>query len=159
MPSKRSTGFPGGAIPILLIATVLSNCAGLGAARSHPGYVDYSSLSTLAGDNPGLQFDVHVFESSHPDNNLMASTMSEIMQGLDRQNWDRIVRVHGDEDRVDVYLRLSADGELIHGIALMVTSPGETLLVNVVGDINPGDIGSLARRLGIEELAGLSIPL
>jgi hypothetical protein len=150
----------------------------------HPGYVDFSSLTALAKDEPNveialkepllnmitniikesdaqsakfisrlLRVDVKVFGSSNIDTDLMSNTMSGIAQELDRQRWDRVVRVREDDDHVDVYFRLSDNGELIHGIAIMVSTPDETVLVNIVGDISPNDISALAQRFDIDELA------
>lgn len=152
----------------------------------HPGYVDFSTLSAIAGQEPNievslkepllnlitnilrnndeeaaefisklLRVNVRVFESSSIDTGRMAETMSEIATQLDAQSWERVIRVREDEEHVDVYFRLSNDGSMIHGIAIMVTEPGETVLVNIVGDISPEDISALGERFEIDELSGI----
>ena len=49
------------------------------------------------------------------------------------------------------------DAELIHGIAIMVTEPDETVLVNIVGDISPDDISAIGERFDIDELAEIEV--
>jgi len=39
----------------------------------------------------------------------------------------------------------------------MVAAPGETVLVNIVGDISTDDLSALGRRFDIDELADIEI--
>ena len=39
----------------------------------------------------------------------------------------------------------------------MVAEPGDTVLVNIVGDISTDDIAALGRRFDIDELAELEV--
>ncbi|MBL4820335.1 MAG: DUF4252 domain-containing protein [Gammaproteobacteria bacterium] len=152
----------------------------------HPGYVDFSSLSAIAGGEPNveislkepllklitnilknndeqaadfistlLRVNVRVFDSSMLDSNRVAETMSNIAEDLDAQSWERVVRVRDEEQHVDVYFRLSDDGDLIYGIAIMVAEPGETVMINIVGEISPDDISAIATRFDIDELSTL----
>lgn len=152
----------------------------------HPGYVDFSSLSAIAGNEPNvevslkepllnlitnilknndeqaadfistlLRVNVRVFESSMVDTNRMAQTMSLIADDLDAQSWDRVVRVRDNTQHVDVYFRLSDSADLIYGIAIMVAEPGETVMVNIVGNISPDDISAIGARFDIDELSDL----
>ena len=104
-------------------------------------------ISTLSRVN------VRVFDSSDIDTDLMAETMSAIANRLDQESWERVVRVRENREHVDVYFKLSDDATLIQGIAIMVTEPGETVLVNIVGDISPDDISAISQRFDIDELA------
>lgn len=107
-------------------------------------------ISTLTRVN------VRVFDSSRIDTALMASTMSSIAQRLDASGWDRVVRVREGSDHVDVYFRLSDASDMIQGIAIMVTEPDETVLVNIVGNISPEDISAIGARFDIDELSGIN---
>lgn len=100
---------------------------------------------------------VNVFKSSTVDVDEVANSMATIANDLDEQGWERVVRVREDEDHVDIYFRLSDDAEIIHGIAIMVAEPGETVLVNIVGDISTDDISALGRRFNLDELVDLEI--
>lgn len=102
-----------------------------------------------------LRVTVNVFQSSSIDVDELADSMSEVANDLDAQGWERVVRIREDRDHVDIYFRLSDDADIIHGIALMIAEPGETVLVNIVGDISTDDISALGRRFDIDELTDL----
>ncbi|MFM1897142.1 MAG: hypothetical protein RLZZ385_2216 [Pseudomonadota bacterium] len=152
----------------------------------HPGFVDFSTLTAIAGNEPNvevslreplldmitnilrnsdedsaefvsklLQVNVKVYENPSLDTALLAMSMSEIAESLESRSWERVVRVRDSSEHVDVYFRLSDSAEIIHGIAIMVAEPGETVLVNIVGDISAADIGALAARFEIDELENL----
>lgn len=67
-------------------------------------------------------------------------------QRLRDDGWDTVMRVRDYEERVDMYLKMH--GEKIAGLVVMVVEPGEdeTVFVNIVGDIDPEQIGRLGRK-------------
>ncbi|MCH7817453.1 MAG: DUF4252 domain-containing protein [Proteobacteria bacterium] len=104
-----------------------------------------------------LRVTVNVFETSAIDVDEISDSMAEIADDLDQQGWDRVVRIREDDSHVDIYFRLSDDSKIIHGIAIMVAEPGDTVLVNIVGDITTDDISALGRRFDIDELVDLDL--
>lgn len=104
-----------------------------------------------------LRVTVKVFQSDNIDVDEVTASMSSIADELDADGWDRVVRVREDSDHVDIYFRLAENSELIHGIAIMVAEPGETVLVNIVGDISIDDISALGRRFELDELIDIDI--
>lgn len=104
-----------------------------------------------------LRVTVNVFESDSIDVDGVAESMSAMAQDLDSAGWERVVRVREDDEHVDIYFRLADDGEVIYGIAIMVAEPGETVLVNIVGDISTDDISALGRRFEIDELVDIEV--
>ncbi len=100
---------------------------------------------------------VNVFESDAIDVAAIALSMDSISQDLDSKGWDRVVRVRDQEEHVDIYFRFSNDADRIQGIAIMVAEPGETVLVNIVGDISVDDISALGERFDIDELSNIEI--
>jgi hypothetical protein len=46
---------------------------------------------------------------------------------------------------------------VIYGIAIMIAGPGETVLVNIVGDISTDDISALGRRFELDELVDIEV--
>ena len=183
----RVTGLPAFATAFALcLAAALAPAAAVAAEQAveeHPGYVDFSRLSALAGVEPVIEVSlkapmlnmitnlvpeeeqdaadfiskllrvtVRVFEGPQLDVPAIAETMAEIAADLDAEGWERVVRVRDGDEHVDIYFRLSNAADLIHGIAIMVAEPQETVLVNVVGDIDDDDIAALGRRFDIDEL-------
>ena len=104
-----------------------------------------------------IRVTVNVFESDNADVDAMAESMESISTDLDQQGWERVVRVRESDDHVDIFVRMSPDAEIIHGLAIMVVGRQETVLVNIVGDISGNDLAALGRRFDIDELEGLDV--
>ena len=104
-----------------------------------------------------MRVTVNVFESDDIDVDQVAASMSTMAEDLDSAGWDRVVRVREDESHVDIYFRLAPDADAIYGIAIMVAEPGETVLVNIVGDISTDDISALGRRFDLDELVDIEV--
>ncbi len=98
---------------------------------------------------------VKVYSTANRDVDQIATAMNITAEMLDQNDWDRIARVRDGGDHVDVYFRLSEDGSLIHGIAIMVVEPSETVFVNIVGDISAADISALSNHFQIHHLQDL----
>lgn len=80
----------------------------------------------------------------------------ELARQLEDQDWETVVRVREEEERVNVYLK--SNGNVIAGLVVMVldlTDDDGAVFVNIVGDIDPGDVGRLGRKFNIEPLSGL----
>ena len=104
-----------------------------------------------------LRVTVNVFESDNIDVDEIAASMSVMAEDLDSAGWERVVRVREESNHVDIYFRLADDSDVIYGIAIMVAEPGETVLVNIVGDISTDDISALGRRFELDELVDLEV--
>ena len=104
-----------------------------------------------------MRVTVNVFESDDIDVDQVAASMSTMAEDLDSAGWDRVVRVREDESHVDIYFRLAPDADVIYGIAIMVAEPGETVLVNIVGDISTDDISAFGRRFDLDELVDIEV--
>ena len=104
-----------------------------------------------------MRVTVNVFESDDIDVDQVAASMSTMAEDLDSAGWDRVVRIREDESHVEIYFRLAPDADAIYGIAIMVAEPGETVLVNIVGDISTDDISALGRRFDLDELVDIEV--
>ena len=104
-----------------------------------------------------MRVNVNVYQSERLDTQAISASMAVLAGELDAQGWERVVRVREEEDHVDIYFRLSDSAEMIFGIAIMVASREETVLVNIVGDISVQDLSALAKRFDIDELSDIDI--
>ena len=104
-----------------------------------------------------LHVTVNVFDGDDNNAEEIADSMQEISADLDDQGWERVVRVRESGEHVDIYVRMSDDADIIHGLAVMVAGRSETVLVNIVGDISGNDLAALGRRFDIDELQGLEV--
>ena len=76
---------------------------------------------------------------------------------LEAKGWDTVVRVRDDDEHVHVYVRIN--DEVIAGMMVMVISSDddETYFLNIVGEINPEQIGRIGRKFDIEPLNGMTV--
>ena len=73
---------------------------------------------------------------------------------LEKDGWMRVVRVREEVDNVHVYFLLA--DEKLHGITVMAIENWETAaFVNIVGEIDPEQIGRLGAKFNIDELHDL----
>lgn len=174
--------------PLFVVCLIPVVMAADNAVESHPGFVDFSSLTAIAATEPSVEISlkapllnmitnlirsedaeaadfiskllrvtVNVFESDDIDVDQIAASMSVMAEDLDSAGWERVVRVREESNHVDIYFRLADNAEVIYGIAIMVAEPGETVLVNIVGDISTDDISALGRRFELDELVDLEV--
>jgi len=172
---------------ILLTLALLGGLAAVVAAdvRRMPGYVDIKSLPEVeeAGSSvevflgkPLLKMvsmavrqedrdfaelldrlhliQARIFEDVGSD--VLGPVVRSITAGLD-DGWERVVRIREEDERVDLYLR--PDGDDIAGlyVALQEGNGEEVVLVNIVGDIDPAELGRIGAKFNIGPLENLGL--
>jgi hypothetical protein len=73
---------------------------------------------------------------------------------LEDRGWETVVRVREDEQRVNIFMMVEEDA--IAGLVVMVLEPDDeegAVFVNIVGDINPEEIGRIGRQFNIDPLS------
>lgn len=95
---------------------------------------------------------VNVFETAGTEESRTRAAAA--IGRLRAEGWEAVVSIRDEED-LDILVR--TDGERIQG--LLATFGGERSfgLVNIVGELDPAQIGRLARQLGIEPLEDLDL--
>ncbi len=75
--------------------------------------------------------------------------VSTLARRLESEGWDTVVRVRDDDEDVNVHVRVVDDA--IAGMIVMVISPDEdeTVFINIVGEIDPEQIGRLGRKFDV----------
>lgn len=109
--------------------------------------------------------------------------ISATSETLERDNWQRIVRVREDEDEsVDIHVKLSDDGENLNGLVIMAIDSSnnagddyneydddnrrgnadgdeaEVVFVNITGNFNPAHLANIGKQFDIEQLEGVEVP-
>jgi len=80
----------------------------------------------------------------------------ELARRLEELGWETIVRVREAEERVNIYMKMKEDA--IAGLVVMVLEPDEeqgAVFVNIVGEIDPEQIGKLGHKFNIDPLSDL----
>ncbi|MEM9531291.1 MAG: DUF4252 domain-containing protein [Pseudomonadota bacterium] len=148
------------------------------AATGHPGYADFGDLSgitdaeptveislgpallgfvskSLGGEDPELSstlgklrsIQVSVFEipESHLDKALERT--QSIASRLKQDNWESAIRVRG-ETSVDMFMKM--EGDTVQGMVVMVVdTSGDSVFLNIVGEIDPEQLGDVAGKFGV----------
>jgi len=101
---------------------------------------------------------VFVYDAADISADEFLAASSETAKRLDKSGWERIVRVRDEEERADIYIKASPDYLLIEGIVVMaLDDDDEVVFVNIVGAINPEEIGRLGEHFDIEGLDSVHI--
>jgi len=142
-----------------------------------PGYVDFGDLSSMYGEpkiiiNLGgtmLNFVGMMSSSESPetadlisklkgirvmiystDENAGAakSQFAEVKGKLNSSGWEPIVQVNEDDEQVMIYMKM--DGENMEGLTVMVVDEEEAVFVNVIGQLNPAELGKVMETLDVD---------
>lgn len=70
---------------------------------------------------------------------------------LDKNGWERSVRVRDENERVDIYFKPSGNAEWIDGV-LIIAVDEEATFVNIVGTIRPEDVSRLSEHFDIGDI-------
>ncbi len=112
-------------------------------------------LADLLGKLKSVQ--VRSFNLRRADYRSIEQRTGELARRLEGQGWDTVVRVREDDERVDVFVRVH--NGVIAGMMVMAVTPDEdeTFFVNIVGQIDPEQIGRIGRKFDIHPLDGMSL--
>ena len=155
------------AVPVMAQEDELKNLA---------GYVDFGDLSATYGEpkitiNLGgtmLNFVSMMSSSESPETSEMISKLkgirvqiysldenadaakdqfSRTKSGLKSTGWEPIVQVNEDDEQVLVYMK-SVEGNM-EGMTVMVVDEEEAVFVNVIGQLNPAELGRVMESFDV----------
>lgn len=75
---------------------------------------------------------------------------------LRQRDWDTVLSIRETGERVDMYVK--AGDEAIAGLVVFVVDAhdGESVFINIVGEIDPEEIGRIGRKFNIGSLDGVA---
>jgi hypothetical protein len=139
--------FPGGGSTARV--SVELNGAVLGFAKALAAREEPEAASLIAG----LKLvRVNVFSlEADGERPAMAEKFSKLRQELETGGWQKVVSVKEKKDDVAIHLKMR--GEIVEGLVVsVIDSDKEAVLVNLVGEIAPEQLGKLAGKLDIQGL-------
>lgn len=148
--------------------------------RNLPGYFNFGQIPGVV-DNPKVQIDlnpvmlgllkgvadskeseaaevlaglqgvrVFVYELTEGQQEVM-NFINNAGQELESDGWMRMVYVEDKESSVRIHVK--PNGGTISGLTVMVLGDdSEAVFINVIGDINPAELGKIAGNIGIGDL-------
>lgn len=150
-----------------------------------PGYVDFESMGLFAEEEAVVEIYLHdallgmvssMSKGADPELSDMLSKLklvrvqkfrlgdtkvsaveskvSALAGKLEKGGWMRAVRVREKDENIYVYFKMG--DQLLNGITVMAVDEDSTAtFVNIVGDIDPEQIGRLGKKFDIDELDDL----
>jgi len=141
-----------------------------------PGYVDFGDLSSTYGEpkitiNLGgtmLNFVGMMSSAESPETSELISKLKGIRvqiygmdedasaaknqfvktkSGLKSSGWEPIVQINEDDEQVLVYMKMK-DGNM-EGMTVMVVDEEEAVFVNIIGQLNPAELGKVMESFDV----------
>jgi HSP20 family molecular chaperone IbpA len=141
-----------------------------------PGYVDFGDLSATYGEpkitiNLGgtmLNFVSMMSSAESPETSELISKLKGIRvqiystdkdagaakkqfgktkKGLKSSGWEPIVQINEDDEQVLVYMKM--DGGNMEGMTVMVVDDEEAVFVNIIGQLNPAELGKVMESFDV----------
>ena len=168
-------------IGIAALATLPAQAASEKDYTKQPGYVDFDpilgdmessvevylkgSLLVLAreavkDEDPELSnvlskieyVKVQIFPLRGASMEKLMDKAHDVATQLEKKGWEIAVRVREKDEQVHIYL-LPGDKEDIRGLVVMVVGDDdEAVFINIVGNINPAEIGRIGRTFHIDSM-------
>lgn len=152
--------------------------------KEYPGYVDFENIDIFkdiekkvevsikgpllrfvskasANEDPELSrlldnlklIKVDVFPIDKTLISEVESIINRISKELESKNWERMVRVKDNKDHVEIYNQFI--GDKLSGLVVMAVSDDDAVFVNIIGNIDPEQLGKLGDKFGIPQLGDI----
>ena len=147
------------------------------ALKDYPGYVDFGELHAVFGE-PSVQISVgesllglvsslsasedpeaaelfkrlygvrvNVFETEGMVDGAV-DLVKDVSSQLSGRGWESVVNVNSNEEQVRIFMMI--DNSQVEGITVMAVEETEAVFVNVIGNINPEELGRVMENFDIE---------
>jgi len=147
------------------------------ALKDYPGYVDFGELHSVFGE-PSVQISVgesllglvsslsasedpeaaelfnrlngvrvNVFETDGMVDGAM-DLVKDVSSQLSDRGWESVVTVNSDEEQVRIFMMIN--NNQVEGITVMAVEETEAVFVNVIGSIDPAELGRVMENFDIE---------
>ena len=101
---------------------------------------------------------VQAFPVDEMDLASLESKVTKASKKLEKDGWEVVVRVRDKKENEQVYIYLlpTKSDKIISGLVVMVVEQDEdAVFINVVGDLDPAQIGKLGHKFNIDALEDL----
>lgn len=147
------------------------------ALKAFPGYVDFGELGSIFGE-PSVQIAVgasllglisslganedpeaaallkrlngvrvNVYETTEMAEGAV-DYVKTVSSQLSQRGWESVVTVNSADEQVRIFMKLNSDR--VEGITVMAVQDDEAVFVNVIGNINPEELGKVMDKFDID---------
>lgn len=164
---------------LVMLALGLPSLAAAQSLADHPGFVDFGDLSGITDAEPTVEVSLgpallgFVRKTVSAEDPELASTLGKlrgielrvfdlpadrlatardqarsISKRLRADSWEPTITVRGDDSTVRMYMKTRND--TVQGMVVMIVEAGgDAVFLNIVGEIDPEQLGSVASRFGV----------
>jgi hypothetical protein len=86
----------------------------------------------------------------------LKSKVEDINKQLEKQKWEKIVKVKDKGERVNVYMKFDKNDQMAGLVVMAIEDNDEAVFVNIVGELDWSQISKLGHKFDIDELDGFS---
>ena len=90
---------------------------------------------------------VNVFETDGMADGAI-DMVKDVSSSLSSRGWESVVTVNSDDEQVRIFMMI-IDGQ-VEGITVMAVEETEAVFVNVIGSINPEELGKVMENFDID---------
>jgi len=130
-------------ITINLGGTMLSFVGMMSSAES-------SETSELISKLKGIRVQMYAMEEN---TDAARKQFSEVKSNLKSSGWEPIVQINEDDEQVLIYMKM--DGGNMEGMTVMVVDEEEVVFVNIIGQLNPAELGKVMESLDMDVDLGM----
>ncbi|NVM03576.1 MAG: DUF4252 domain-containing protein [Candidatus Helarchaeota archaeon] len=95
-----------------------------------------------------IKVDVYPIDTTETDE--VKSIVNRISKELESKDWERMVRVKEKNEQVEIFTKFANDQ--LSGFVVMAVSKKEAVFVNIIGNIDPAQLGKLGGKFNIPKL-------
>lgn len=106
--------------------------------------------SELISKLKGIRVQIYGTDTAGETVNLDAamSRFNEVKGHLKSNGWEPIVSINEDDERVLVYMKM--DQGHMEGMTVMVVDDEEAVFVNIIGQLNPAELGRVMKSFDVD---------
>ncbi|MBD3287582.1 DUF4252 domain-containing protein [candidate division KSB1 bacterium] len=100
---------------------------------------------------------VHAFEVTPDNEKKVNNLIKDISNKLEGKKWERMVRVRKRDEKAEIFTQFGKNDELTGLVVLGYEDRDEAVFVNIVGRIDPEQLGKLSGKFNIPSLDSVEI--
>ena len=172
---------------MLVVGFAVSRAQGPDTLERHPGYVDFKALGISGDQEPLVEVNIKgsllrlLAGSEMSDDEELGSVLKRLLairvetyeldslsagdykktadrvaKVLEGRGWETIVSARERGERAKICIK--TQGDRIVGLFVIAVERDEAAFVNIVGEVDPSEIGKLGHNLNISPLDSIDLP-